>query len=281
MVINEHPRLMFRNSEWEGLTIDELRDRCKDPDYNCSDITNEGIAADAMRWVIEEDSDIAEVVRLHLLGDAFTCNDSVEYVNLPGYSLAFDWIYNYENFSEPEKSFVNKKIKDCAWELNTLLNTEAPNLFHGRTQLTSELMVAALAQDGDKALFEQAKQKFFDSLEAWQYLDGAWPEGMNYLRNRMGGSGAMETGMSDALLSFYSATGFNIFDYIKYEQGDWLQRIGLFHVFMLRPDGQWSRFGEMPGKRFVSHGEFTRHLELIASMYQNSYVQGLVQKFDF
>ena len=287
-VIDEHPRLMFRDSDWDGLTVEKIRERCKNPVYECYSVLEnmdekQSVSRDALRYVITKDYNLAESVKLRLLNHNFTCFDpNNEVVDLSGYSLAFDWIYNYKNFSTKDKEFVNKKIQNCAWKVNQQLGTCNPHLFHGRTQLSSNLMIASLAQDGDSDLLKEAEKKFLkDSLEAWAYLDGAWPEGITYLRNRMSSAKRMERSISDALLSIHSATGFTIFEYIKEEQNNWLERLGLFHIYMFRPDEQWSRFGDMPNRRLKSHGEQRRALEMIASVYSNGHVQKLVHELDF
>lgn len=286
-VIDEHPRILFRNSEWDGISINDIRERCRIPEYGCDyaigNPNNKTITtAKAIRYLITGNKTLAEEAKNELLKNNFTCRHSHgEYTDLPGYSASFDWIYNYENFSEKEKSKVNKKIQECAWILNDQLEKEGPHLFHGRTELASNLMISALAQDGDKKLVAAAKKHLWEAFKAWEYLDGAWAEGMNYFRNRIGTSGRMEMSMHDALLSIYSATGFDIFEHIKEEQGNWFERNGLFHIYMIRPDMQWHRIGDMPNMRLKSHGEFNRHLELIASEYDNSYVQMLADQLSF
>ncbi len=287
MVYPGHPRLIVGG--YRGLSVAQMQARCADPAFQnqCANIGDQSHVDDwAMDYLLHDDASAAANVVSRLQSDSFNC--SYERSNVGGYALAYDWVYNSIG-SQATKDIIEDRLADCAVAISDTLGTNGPHFWHGYTSDASALALAALSLDHDArraALLEAAQRLFRDNaLDAYQYTDGAWPEGISYFRSHFFSSDPPGQYVIDAVRAWRSAvqqddaTYADIYDAIRYREGDWLRQMGYFHLYHLLPPygdqtkHSWTRQGDMPSSRPETSNQHRPYTDAIAGAYDDGYLQ--------
>jgi hypothetical protein len=290
-VYPSHPRLIVGG--YRGLSVAQLQTRCADPAFNgeCANIGTYGHVDDlAMDYVLHTDAGAAASVVTDLQTDSFNC--SYERSNVGGYALAYDWVYNTIS-SQTVKNTIEARLADCALTISNTLGTNGPHFWHGYTADASALTLVALSLDHDSrrsALLDAAQRLFRDNaLQAYQHVDGAWPEGISYFRSHFFSADAPSQYVLDAVRAWHSAVQqddpayADIYDTIRYREGDWLRRLGYFHIYHLLPPYSsqtkytWTRQGDMPSSRPETSNQHRPYTDAIADAYDDGHLQQIGQ----
>lgn len=284
-----HPRLIVGG--YRGLSVAQLQARCADSAFQnqCANIGDQSHVDDwAMDYLLHDDTSAAADVVSHLQSDTFNC--SYERSSVGGYALAYDWVYNAIG-SQATKDLIEDRLADCAVTISNTLGTNGPHFWHGYTSDASALALVALSLDHDarRATLLDAVQRLFrgNALDAYQYTDGAWPEGISYFRSHFFSSDPPGQYVIDAVRAWHSAvqqddaTYADIYDTIRCQEGDWLRRLGVFHVYHLLPPygsqtkHSWARQGDMPSWRPETSNQHRPYTDAIADAYDDGYLQQL------
>ncbi|MBU1878166.1 MAG: heparinase II/III-family protein, partial [Chloroflexi bacterium] len=286
-----HPRLIVGG--YRGLSVAGMPARCADPAFQgqCANIGGYGHVNDlAMDYLLHSDTSAAASVVNHLLNDSFNC--SYERSNVGGYAMAYDWVYNTIS-NQGTRDTIEGRLADCAVTISNTLGTNGPHLWHGYTSDAAALALVALSLDHDprRADLLAAAERLFRSnaLEAYAYVDGAWPEGISYLRSHFFSADPPSQFVLDAIRAWHSAvqqddpTHADIYDTIRYQEGDWLQRLGLFHVYHLLPPYSaqsapaytWARHGDIPSGQLAPNKQYRPYTDAIADAYDDGVLQQL------
>jgi hypothetical protein len=137
-------------------------------------------------------------------------------------------------------------------------------------QIASVGMVG-LALYGDhpdaEKFIEYADSELRNIFEACEYLDGAWAEGVGYLNE------ARIPCLLEYFEAYKSATqpSFSYFEDIAKNQNDWLRRMLYFHIYNLRPDNTWARFGDISSYKAFPKDNFGQNLDILVTEYNDTH----------
>ncbi len=154
------------------------------------------------------------------------------------FALAYDWVFNRPEMTDAIRREVERKIADVlASELHDLDGGYSV-VWHGRTQLANDSLVAALALTVDPRAAEfqrRALAHYADAVRALQLAEG-WPEGTSYwIYNR-----AFPFAL--AADCYRTATGKTAIAGLDVREG--LRRVALWQLYSLRPDLSFARYGD-------------------------------------
>jgi len=179
-------------------------------------------AAEALVWLITGDTTAAKSAMSRMRAYNFSGGDTFHvYGRLFEYGLAYDWLYNYEGFTEEIKAEVRGKILPLA---QRGLNNTYDHIFHNYIWMSAGGTVLwALATAGEDAkaddLFEKIRQRFNTGLfPGMEYLDGLPSEPLGYWSLYDFLPAAM------AVLAAQSAFETDLTGKIEAEHGNWLER---------------------------------------------------------
>ncbi len=150
------------------------------------------------------------------------------------------------------------KLEESLLHCLSLLEGNELSLWHGRFSIASEtyLLAVFLAKfRGQKELLHQAEQHFKKNVAAIRLTEG-WPEGYNYWIN-------------NRALTFLLAVSLHLKlngdIHTKQDLKQLVHRIGLWHVYMTRPDNRISPIGD-EGPRVDLKYETRKVIDLIAKI---------------
>lgn len=135
-------------------------------------------------------------------------------------------------------------------------------------QLTTSIAAAGYALEGEsdyaKTFIDLANNQYKDAIEMLNnvFVDGEWPEGMDYNRH-----------VAYPLLKYFeivkSATGRDL-----YQECDWLHKNAYFVLYTTRPDDTFYRFSDNDFPKVTDWER--RYLVRVASYYKDPYIQWYV-----
>ena len=241
-VVKDHPRLLIRTRPWKGgISLPELRRRArKQPWARWFDWLRRTKPA-PRQWrplralyylVTEDESVVPEIVRYVLKSKPqFNCGGGLVDV-----AIQYDWIYNSPSVSpEVRREMADHiaqvarqcaKIFESGWAFDIWTHRGSPGW-------ASDVLVASLVLDDDhpeaKKLRAWAmgywKKNYF---RAWQHNDGCWLHG--------GSSYNIALILPKAVACWASATEEDIYEVIRRDYGDWLQKHMYYMMCEVLPD---------------------------------------------
>jgi len=185
-------------------------------------------------------------------------------------SIAYDWVYDSPAFSDRDKKKIGQDMATLAEKMIRYLRGDHHIFSRAMGQIASVGMVG-LALYGDhpdaEKFIDYADSELKKVFEACEYLDGTWAEGVGYLNE------ARIPCLLEYLEAYKSATepSFNYFEYIAETQNDWLRKVLYFHIYNLRPDNTWSRFGDISSYKAYPKDNFAQNLDILVTEYQDTY----------
>jgi hypothetical protein len=203
-----------------------MQTRCAVPAFQgeCVNIGSTGHVDDeAMDYLLHDNTAAAGDVVYALQNDSFTC--SYERSNVGGQVLAYDYISE-----QSVKDDIEDRLADCAVTISNTLGTNGPHLWHDYTSAAAmALVVLSLYHDPRRATLLAAAGRLFrgNVLQAYAYVDGAWPEGTSYFRSHFFSSDPPRQYVLDALHAWHSAVQQgDIYQTTANDESDWLRLLG-------------------------------------------------------
>jgi hypothetical protein len=142
-----------------------------------------GLLIAAAGWVATGDERLAAAaIETLLSGEISQTPTGSYYSNVWEYGLAYDWLYHHSGMSEEKRRAVEDRIVAALLVEFDELDGDYPCVWHGRTQLTNNTLVAALAlslHPRRKELQRRAMVHFAEAVRALAMTQG-WPEGPSY-----------------------------------------------------------------------------------------------------
>ena len=185
----ERPRVLLRPVATPyAISLPQLKGPPRDRDFDAmlAQLESEkDAAAQSLVWLLTGDTAAADAAVTRLVGYEFP--GSVDtfhvYARLTEFGLAYDWLYNYEGFTDEAKTQARKRIMPLA-ELGLRMSYD--HMFHNYVWMSAggtALWAMAIAGESQESneLFERIRQRFNSGLfPAMQYLDGLPSEPMGY-----------------------------------------------------------------------------------------------------
>lgn len=280
----KHPRIMIRQESWgEGLTVEALRKKTDRGDcllawnrIKDGDAESRGIPTAAIGYLITGNESYAKKTLQRMKEAAQSALDSSaiweKHETLNDLSIGFDWIYNSPSFDPASKKDMAEKMARLANKMIRYLNSDHHIFSRGMGQIASVGMIG-LALKGEHAEADKfitfANEKLKNIFAAFQYLDGTWPEGLGYLNE------ARLPCFLEYLAAYRSATepSVNLFN-------DSLRRLLYFHIYNLRPDATWARYGDISSYKAFPKDNFAQNLVILTHEYKDTYGQDFLVKLE-
>ena len=190
-------------------------------------------------WVATGEEKYVEAVVTALLAGEITQTPTASYYsNVWQFALAYDWLFNCPQMSEERRREVEERIAAALRVEMAEMDGDYPVLYHGRTQLANNTLVAALAlsvHPDREQLLGRAMAHYAEALRALAMVEG-WPEGPGYwIHNR-----AFPFAL--AADCYITATGKTTLEGL--ELREILKATALWQLYALAPDGSFVRHGD-------------------------------------
>lgn len=243
-----HPRLLLRpGASPTAIPLSALRNQSPDEAQRqmLDQLRSEKSAsAQAMVWLLTGENSAAERTLAMLRNYRYPGEvDTFHvYFNLVQMALAYDWLYDYENFTPSLKAEVRSHVMPL---VHRGLQFADDHMFHNYIWMSAggvALWALATAGEDPQAdlLFETIRQRFNSGLfPAWKYLDGLPSEPMGYWALYVFSPGVL------TLLATQSAFETNCFETIRRRDGDWLDRHFQNLVHSTLPDLRYIPWGDL------------------------------------
>ena len=174
--------------------------------------------------------------------------DSGQYGNSWELAIGYDLARTIPGLSPDTSEKVQQKIVAALTKHLQLLDANSASLWHGRSTIAASALILAAVLDLDKPehkqLFSRSYGHFSDVIDALEATE-TWPEGFNYW--------LQERGMPIALglAAFKNVSR----DQTEKNQLDYLmRRIGLWHIYLTRPDYRIEGWGDEGSRSDLKDG---------------------------
>jgi len=259
-VRSDHPRLGFLpEGASEGRTIAGVRDLFREDKWfreyflPALRIAEERLAdqeADApaapsevllfaSAWVATGEDKYAEAALAALLAGEITQTPTAGYYsNVWQFALAYDWLFDCPQMNEERRRAIEERIASALRVELIELDGDYPVIYHGRTQLGNNTLVAALALSSHpdrEELLGRAMAHYAEAVRALAMVEG-WPEGPGYwIHNRA-------FPFAVAADCYITATGKSTVAGLELREV--LKATALWQLYALAPDGSFVRHGD-------------------------------------
>jgi hypothetical protein len=276
-VLDVRPRLFLRADPFPGLTVEKLRDRLSEPEFaGVSQPWRARPLGRALRWMLEGNSEDFDAALTGLKSmDATKGSWSDRGLALVRLATLFDWLY--EELDEPTRRETIGKIEQAADAATRHLRQGQAPFFYSRTpSALAGLCVAGLALSGasDRAegylrTFRQFGDEYF---QAYGWVDGA-ATGATYTLYYT------YTALPTICAAWWSATDRNPADWIRVEQGDWLDGITRFYLWYMRPGFAFTDINDQFRGNWQSHDQYCQGLDIATYVTRNGHGRAWSQRW--
>ena len=206
------------------------------------------------------DKDYAEQAIKNMLN-----KDIKNETDMENFALGFDWCY--QEMTEQDKVMIVDKMEQAGLEM--MDKKRFFRSFHNTMyQLTTSIAMCGYALQGESNLAQEfikfAESQYQDAILMFNniFVDGEWPEGMDYNRH-----------IAAPMVKYFevvkSATGKDL-----YKECDWLLKNAYFVLYTTQPDDTFYRFADNDFPEITDWER--RFLVRVASYYQDSHIQWYV-----
>ncbi|HRD48091.1 MAG TPA: hypothetical protein PL166_00580 [Candidatus Contendobacter sp.] len=174
-------------------------------------------------------------------------------------ALAYDLLRRYPGLTIGDQQSIENRLESILRKTLEQLDDDSPSLWHGRSTLTADAWLCAVALDPTDAarerLIARAQGHFLETIKALELTEG-WPEGYNYWINSRA-----------FLIALAGSAYLNGLD--RPLQADRvrraLRRVGYWTLYATRPDHRIEALGD-EGPRVDLKDETRRVIDLIAQL---------------
>jgi Domain of unknown function (DUF4962) len=243
----DHPRLLLRPSETPyAISLDQLAALERDEDFEqmLNQIKDwEGAGCKALAWILTGDSTYADQAIERLQSYNYASGSTFNsYFYLREFALAYDWLYNYEGFTEEIKDDVRTRVNVLA---QIALNQTYDHIFHNYIWMSAcgvAYWAIATANEDSKGdyFFNAIRARFNDALYvAMEYLDGLPSEPYGYWSLYDYASSVQ------SLMAFQSAFEQDLSGIVREQYGNWLERHTLNVIHHVQPNMRYISWGDL------------------------------------
>jgi hypothetical protein len=277
-VIDTRPRIFVRKEPFEGLTVEKLRTQIDSPQNAW--VRRKWRARPMGRgllWLINgETEDLhAAVAGLEEM-DATEGSWSGRGLALMRMATLFDWLY--DDLDKQTRRETISKIESAADDAVTHVRRGQAPFFYTRTPgALAGLCVAGIALHGLSEKAEEYLQTFREFgvdeyFQAYQWVDGA-ATGATYTLHYT------YVDMPSICAAWWSATGKNPAEWIREEQGNWLDGIVRFYLWYMRPGFAFTDINDQFRRNWDSHDEYCQGLDIASYVTRNGYGRAWSQRW--
>jgi hypothetical protein len=269
-VLDVRPRVFLRNEPFEGLTVEKLRDRLHEPEFSSMrHAWRTRPLGRGLLWLLEgTPEDLAAAVAGLDKMNAANGTWSDRGLALVRLATLFDWLY--DDLDQPTRERAIHKIEHAAEAAARHVRRGEAPFFYSRTpSALAGLCTAGLALSGVSEKAESYLQTFREFgvneyFQAYQWVDGA-ATGATYTLHYT------YTALPSICAAWWSATDDNPADWIRVEQGDWLDGIVRFYLWYMRPGFAFTAINDQFRGNWQSHDQFCQGLDIATYVTRNGY----------
>jgi hypothetical protein len=277
-VLEVRPRVFLRNAPFEGLTIEKLRNNVQVHEFvGVQEAWGARPMGRALLWMLDgEQEDLEAAIEGLRRMDASGGTWSDRGLALLRLATLFDWLY--EELDEPDRREIIQKIERAADAAALHVREGQAPFFYSRTpSALAGLCVAGLALHGEseKAEYYLATFREFgvdEYFKAYEWVDGA-ATGATYTMYYT------YTALPSICAAWWSATDRNPTDWIKAEQGDWLNDMVRFYLWYMRPGFAFTDINDQFRGDWQSHDQFCQGLDIAAYLTRDGYGRAWSQRW--
>jgi hypothetical protein len=277
-VLDVRPRIFVRSEPFAGLTVEQLRVRVQQPEFaGVRDKWRGRPLGRGLLWLLDgrpEDRDAALAALRKLEAGGSSWSDrGLALVRL---ATLFDWLY--DSLDPATRREVIQKIERAADAATDHVRGGQAPFFYSRTPgALAGLCVAGLAlhgasqkADGYLETFRQFGVREY--FPAYQWVDGA-------------ATGATYTlfytyvDLPSICAAWWSATDRNPAEWIRTEQGDWLDGIVRFYLWYLRPGFAFTEINDQFRGNWETHDQYCQGLDIASYVTGHGYGRAWSQRW--
>ncbi|MBL8028155.1 MAG: hypothetical protein JNL74_17160, partial [Fibrobacteres bacterium] len=274
VIEKDRPRIFLRESSWNGPSVAEIALRLNRSDYQSriSSLRNDGVG-EALYYLLTKDS-VAGANSLAYLKTLTISGSSSSYAGISAerYGAVYDWLRDHKDFDEPSRAICVAHMEVWADSFMHELQQGIMPFYSRASGALAGLTVLGLSLYGD-------------SPKAQSYIDFA----ENYLQNKLGtirekedgatGGGSygyhhVFTDYANLIAAWRSATDWDAAQWIKDNQGNWLERQMEFQMWTTYPNGWFVKHGDIWTGSFRDNNQFRMQIDAVSGMYRNSAGRG-------
>ena len=274
-VREERPRIYVRKDVWNGPSVEKIRKWMKTDEYQLRarklKRKHAGPIARAVLYIATGEEKygkqaVAEFKKYRITGRT----PSYSGINAQKYAAMYDWLHDHPDMDDASrKKAVDHMLKWCR-NYHNYLKRGGDNPFYSRMSgALAGLTTMALAIHGD-------------TPQAEKYVRFS----ADYLRNKLGTIREIEEGATaggtygfnhvftdwaNLVSAWRSATDWDAAEWIKVDQGDWLQKQMLWQIWATYPNGYVWKEGDLWESALDDKEQYRMQIDAVTAMYNNGY----------
>jgi hypothetical protein len=277
-VLDVRPRIFLRTDAFDGLTVAKLRQAARTPEFK-------GIraawarrpAGRAILWMLDGKADdlAAAVAGLRRM-DASGRTWSDRGLALIDLAALFDWLY--PRLDEPTRAATIARLERAADAALGHIKAGAAPYYYSRTPgALAGMTLAGLALKGVSPKADEYLAAFRgwgvgDYFKAYEWVDGAATGSLYTLYYTY-------VDLPALCAAWWSATGCNPTDWIRRNQGNWLDEIVQFYLWYMRPGFAFTDINDQYRSLWDSQDQFCRGLDIASYVTRNGYGRAWSQRW--
>jgi hypothetical protein len=269
-VLEVRPRIFLRKELFEGLTMEKLRSRLNEPELeHARQYWHSSPLGRALLWKLDGDKEDLDAAIADLKNmDAARGTWSDRGMKLVQLATLFDWLY--EDLDDVTRRATIEKIEHASDAATKhVRNGEAPFFYSRTPSALAGLCVAGLALSGVSEKAEGYLRTFREFgveeyFKAYDWVDGA-ATGATYTLFYT------YTALPSICAAWWSATDHNPSEWIRTEQGDWLEGMVRFYLWYMRPGFAFTHINDQFRGDWQSHDQFCQGLDIAVYVTRNGY----------
>jgi len=277
-VLDVRPRIFLRTGEFDGLTVAKLRQAARTPEF-------EGIRGQwarrptgrAILWMLDgEADDLAAAIAGLRRMDASARTWSDRGLRLIDLAALFDWLY--PQLDERTRAMMTARIEKAADAALAHIRRGAAPFYYSRTPgALAGMTVAGLALKGvspkaDEYLKVSRTWGVGDYFKAYEWVDGAATGSLYTLYYTY-------VDLPALCAAWWSATGRNPTDWIRRNQGNWLDGIVQFYLWYMRPGFAFTDINDQYRRLWNSQDQYCRGLDIASYVTRNGHGRAWSQRW--
>jgi len=278
-VLPVRPRIFLRSDDaFAGLTVRKLRERVGTPEFaGVHDKWRSRPLGRAILWLLEgrqEDSAAASagLKKMDASGGSWSDRGPA----LMQLAVLFDWLHS--ELDEPTRREIVARIEKAADAAVVHVRQGQAPFFYSRTPgALAGLAVAGLALHGVSPKADSYLQVFrefgvHEYFKAYDWVDGA-ATGATYTMNYT------YVDLPSICAAWWSATDRNPSDWIRHQQGGWLDDLVRFYLWYMRPGFAFTDINDQFRGDWDTHDEFCQGLDIASYVTRNGYGRAWSQRW--
>jgi hypothetical protein len=274
-VRKERPRIWFRAKAWQGPSVEKLRERMKTAEYKLRAVKLErkhaGTIARAVLYMGSGDGAagkkaVAEFKKFRISGRT----PSYSGIEAQKCAAMYDWLRDHPDFDEASRKAKIAHMEQWADGYMKYLKAGGDTPFYSRMSgALGGLTLMGLALHGDSPKAGEyvrfsahfLREKLGTIRQAEDGATGGGTYGLNHAF----------TDWAHLVAAWRSATDWDAAQWIKKNQGDWLQRQLLWQIWATYPNGFLFKEGDLWEGAMDDKEQYRMQIDAVTGMYRNGY----------